>query len=97
MAASMQVAAKNTTLHCTPNLTDGQPRWRTEICNNLFTAFEVFFFAQFGYNIYSLLEVYVMEFPMEFSRTFWVIMIVMVLFLVAILTSSYNDDKTKGL
>lgn len=38
-----------------------------------------------------------MEFPMEFSRTFWVIMIVMVLFLVAILTSSYNDDKTKGL
>ncbi len=38
-----------------------------------------------------------MDFPMEFTRTFWVIMIVMVMFLIAIFTSSYNDDKTKGL
>ena len=38
-----------------------------------------------------------MDFPMEFTRTFWVIMIVMVMFVIAILTSSYNDDKTKGL
>jgi len=31
------------------------------------------------------------------SNKFWVIMIVMLLFIVSILTSSYNDDKTKGL
>lgn len=31
------------------------------------------------------------------SSAFWIVMIVLVLFLVAILTSSYNDDKTKGL
>lgn len=31
------------------------------------------------------------------SNKFWVVMIVMVLFLTAILTSSYNEDKTKGL
>jgi hypothetical protein len=31
------------------------------------------------------------------SGKFWVIMIVMALFLTAILTSSYNEDKTKGL
>ena len=31
------------------------------------------------------------------SNKFWIIMIVMVLFIVSILTSSYNDDKTKGL
>lgn len=28
---------------------------------------------------------------------FWLIMVVLVLFLGAILTSSYNDDKTRGL
>lgn len=28
---------------------------------------------------------------------FWIIMTVLVLFLTAILTSSYNDDKTSGL
>jgi hypothetical protein len=31
------------------------------------------------------------------TNRFWIIMIVLVLFLVAILTSSYNEDKTKGL
>jgi high-affinity Fe2+/Pb2+ permease len=31
------------------------------------------------------------------TTDFWIIMIVFVLFLVAIWTSSYNDDKTKGL
>jgi hypothetical protein len=28
---------------------------------------------------------------------FWIVMTVLVLFLTAILTSSYNDDKTSGL
>jgi hypothetical protein len=31
------------------------------------------------------------------TTDFWIIMIVFVLFLVSILTSSYNEDKTKGL
>ena len=31
------------------------------------------------------------------SVNFWIIMTVTALFLGAILTSSYNDDKTKGL
>lgn len=31
------------------------------------------------------------------SMNFWVVMLVLALFLTAILTSSYNDDKTKGL
>ncbi|WEK56449.1 MAG: hypothetical protein P0Y55_04020 [Candidatus Cohnella colombiensis] len=31
------------------------------------------------------------------SNQFWIIMIVLALFIVSILTSSYNDDKTKGL
>jgi hypothetical protein len=31
------------------------------------------------------------------TTDFWVIMLVLVLFLVAIWTSSFNDDKTKGL
>jgi hypothetical protein len=31
------------------------------------------------------------------SSKFWIVMIVLVLFLVSILTSSYNEDKTKGL
>ncbi|CAH1053938.1 hypothetical protein M2444_003102 [Paenibacillus sp. PastF-3] len=34
---------------------------------------------------------------MSFSLTFWIVTIVFVLFMVGILTSSYNDDKTKGL
>jgi hypothetical protein len=29
--------------------------------------------------------------------TFWLVMVVFVLFIGAILTSSYNDDKTRGL
>lgn len=29
--------------------------------------------------------------------TFWIVMTVLVLFLTAILTSSYNEDKTSGL
>ncbi|RED63908.1 hypothetical protein [Cohnella lupini] len=31
------------------------------------------------------------------SNKFWIVMLVLVLFIVSILTSSYNDDKTKGL
>ncbi len=31
------------------------------------------------------------------SLTFWIIMLVFALFITAILTSSYNEDKTKGL
>ncbi|WP_169306700.1 hypothetical protein [Cohnella pontilimi] len=31
------------------------------------------------------------------SGKFWVVMIIMALFLTAILTAAYNDDKTKGL
>jgi hypothetical protein len=31
------------------------------------------------------------------SNRFWIVIVVMVLFLVSILTSSYNEDKTKGL
>jgi hypothetical protein len=31
------------------------------------------------------------------SVTFWIVMIVLVMFIGAILTSSYNDDKTEGL
>ncbi|SMG54498.1 hypothetical protein SAMN06295960_3747 [Paenibacillus aquistagni] len=31
------------------------------------------------------------------SLTFWIIMLVLVMFLTAILTSGYNEDKTKGL
>jgi hypothetical protein len=31
------------------------------------------------------------------SNRFWIVMIVLVLFIVSILTSSYNEDKTKGL
>lgn len=31
------------------------------------------------------------------SSTFWIIMVVAALFLTAILTSSFEDDKTKGL
>jgi hypothetical protein len=31
------------------------------------------------------------------SSKFWIIMIVLALFMAAILTSSYNDDKTQGL
>jgi hypothetical protein len=34
---------------------------------------------------------------MSFSLTFWIVTLVFVLFMVGILTSSYNDDKTKGL
>jgi len=33
----------------------------------------------------------------SFSLSFWLVMIVIALLLGAILTSSYNDDKTKGL
>lgn len=31
------------------------------------------------------------------TTDFWIIMIVFVLFIASIWTSSYNDDKTKGL
>jgi uncharacterized BrkB/YihY/UPF0761 family membrane protein len=31
------------------------------------------------------------------SITFWIIMLVLVMFIGAILTAAYNDDKTKGL
>lgn len=31
------------------------------------------------------------------SSAFWIVSVVLVMFIVAILTSSYNDDKTKGL
>lgn len=31
------------------------------------------------------------------SSTFWLVMTVFVLYIAAILTSSYNEDKTKGL
>lgn len=31
------------------------------------------------------------------SLTFWIVMLVFVLFIAAMLTSSYNEDKTKGL
>ncbi|WP_375105465.1 hypothetical protein [Paenibacillus sp. RS8] len=34
---------------------------------------------------------------LSFSLTFWIVTFVFVLFMVGILTSSYNDDKTKGL
>ncbi len=32
-----------------------------------------------------------------FSSAFWIIMVVIALFLSVIFTSSYNEDKTKGL
>ncbi len=31
------------------------------------------------------------------TTTFWIIVLVMAMFLTAILTAGYNDDKTKGL
>lgn len=31
------------------------------------------------------------------SSNFWIVVVVAAMFLTAILTSSYNDDKTKGL
>lgn len=31
------------------------------------------------------------------SITFWIVMLVLAMFITAMLTSSYNDDKTKGL
>lgn len=31
------------------------------------------------------------------GSAFWIVMIVMALFITAILTSSYNEDQTKGL
>jgi hypothetical protein len=31
------------------------------------------------------------------SNTFWIVILVLVLFVGSILTASYNDDKTKGL
>lgn len=31
------------------------------------------------------------------STTFWLVITVFVLFLVAMMTASYNEDKTKGL
>ncbi len=34
---------------------------------------------------------------MSFSLTFWIIAVVLTLFIAGILTSSYNNDKTKGL
>ncbi|CAM3426716.1 hypothetical protein PVOR_27210 [Paenibacillus vortex V453] len=34
---------------------------------------------------------------MSFSLTFWIVMLVFALYMVGIWTSSYNDDKTKGL
>jgi hypothetical protein len=34
---------------------------------------------------------------MSVSMVFWIVMLVLVMFLVTIFTSSYNDDKTKGL
>lgn len=34
---------------------------------------------------------------MSFSMVFWIVMLVLAMFLTSILTSSYNDDKTKGL
>ncbi|SIQ69813.1 hypothetical protein SAMN05421578_103430 [Paenibacillus macquariensis] len=33
----------------------------------------------------------------SFSLTFWIVALVLALFMIGILTSSYNDDKTKGL
>ncbi len=31
------------------------------------------------------------------SATFWLVMVTFVMFLVAMMTSSYNEDRTKGL
>ncbi|AFC32957.1 hypothetical protein PM3016_6325 [Paenibacillus mucilaginosus 3016] len=31
------------------------------------------------------------------SATFWIMIVVFLLFIVAMLTAAYNDDKTKGL
>lgn len=31
------------------------------------------------------------------SSTFWIMIVVFLLFIVAMLTAAYNDDKTKGL
>ncbi|SDM05998.1 hypothetical protein SAMN05216191_108108 [Paenibacillus jilunlii] len=34
---------------------------------------------------------------MSFSLTFWIIVLVFLLFLAGILTAAYNEDQTKGL
>lgn len=34
---------------------------------------------------------------MSFSLTFWIVTLVFALYMVGILTASYNEDKTKGL
>lgn len=34
---------------------------------------------------------------MTFSLTFWIVILVFLMFLTGILTAAYNEDKTKGL
>jgi hypothetical protein len=58
--------------------------------NKVFTTFKVFFFADVGYNKESILG----GVP---QMNFIIVMTVFALFITAMLTSSYNEDKTKGL
>jgi len=70
---------------------------------SLFTVSSVFFLDTFGYNSYSIFPGYsdLMEvrLPVEIfgSVAFWLVMVVIAMFLTAILTAAYNEDKTAGL
>jgi|HigsolmetaAR203D_1030402.scaffolds.fasta_scaffold40976_1 hypothetical protein len=70
---------------------------------SLFTVSSVFFLDTFGYNSYSIFPGYsdLMEvrLPVEIfgSIAFWLVMVVIAMFLTAILTAAYNEDKTAGL
>jgi hypothetical protein len=59
--------------------------------NKLFTSLRIFFSGVVGYNKGSVLEVGRM------TIKFLILLTVAVLFLTAILTAAYNDDKTKGI
>jgi len=71
--------------------------------DSLFTVSSVFFLDTFGYNSYSIFPGYsdLMEvrLPVEIfgSVAFWLVMVVIAMFLTAILTAAYNEDKTAGL
>jgi hypothetical protein len=43
------------------------------------------------------MEEHITYYFLGLSHRFWIVILVMLLFMTAILTAAYNDDKTKGL
>ncbi len=63
----------------------------------MFTVYSVSFQMGLGYNKVYLCAKDAWEEVYEMSATFWIMMVTIAMFLAAMLTAAYNEDKTRGL